>query len=624
MERVCLEALILLLFHFLCKTLYKSEYLNMTPPLAYLAHHFEYSKPTDSRKIGKAKCLRCENYDKAINTTREEQHLQRCLGYKAYKETAGKEEGNPNKRQRLLDESIPIRVTHERAARIDEQLAFCIYKSGKQFNLFEDDCWVKFFKDNFGYTPPSRKDLAGPLLIQAHKNMKEKVKLVLSSSSSLCVVTDESTNIANHRIINTSIVTESGVSIYHSNKEADEGKMGAKELAAHTVEEAKDITDGDLSKWTAVTSDTCTTMRAFGGVLGKTLEAAHVIPVLCDSHGLQLIIKDLLKLPTIKEIFEAASAIVGLFRHSSKQYAYLRSEQLKHYGKEKALIASIITRWGTQVNLAKSLENSKEALRSFAFREDTEFKYKAQLTSLEFWGHITELLELLELIHKKQKMSEANSANICYVYARWNEVESHLKEKANMGGVFAADLKTYLEGTQKKNWTRRRNKQVTDIHLAGHLLYPRNHNVEITPEQLTKLTKLFKRYTTNHEAALKQFLNFRKQKSHFGPNGIAWDYLDNPRLFWSIQETSCPELSSFAGILLTSIANSVPSERAFSTMNYIHSKMRNRLSVERADMLQYIYMNSRALDKMKDQTKHHHELTEADLIELENRYMEWV
>ena len=170
----------------------------------------------------------------------------------------------------------------------------------------------------------------------------------------LCIVIDESTDIANHRIINTSVVTDSGVSIYHSNKEAEEGKMGAEELAAYTVEEAKDITGGNLSKWTAVTSDTCATIRAFGGVLEKIPEAAHVIPVLCDSHSLQLIIKDLLMLPTIKKIFEAASAIVGLFRHSSKQYAYLQSEQLKHYRKEKALIASIITRWGTQVNLAKS------------------------------------------------------------------------------------------------------------------------------------------------------------------------------------------------------------------------------------------------------------------------------
>jgi len=88
----------------------------MTPPLAYLVHHFKYSKPTDGRKIGKAKCLCCKNYDKAVNSTREEQHLQICPGYRAYKEAARKEEGNPNKRQRLLDKLIPIQVTHKRAA----------------------------------------------------------------------------------------------------------------------------------------------------------------------------------------------------------------------------------------------------------------------------------------------------------------------------------------------------------------------------------------------------------------------------------------------------------------------------------------------------------------------------
>jgi hypothetical protein len=64
----------------------------------------------------------------------------------------------------------------------------------------------------------------------------------------LYIVIDESTNIANHRIINTSVITDSGISIYHSNKEAEDGKMGAKELVAHTVKEAKDIIGGDLLK----------------------------------------------------------------------------------------------------------------------------------------------------------------------------------------------------------------------------------------------------------------------------------------------------------------------------------------------------------------------------------------
>jgi hypothetical protein len=68
------------------------------------------------------------------------------------------------------------------------------------------------------------------------------------SSSSLCIITDESTNIANHRIINTSVVIDSRVSIYYLNKGAEEGIIGAKELVAYIVKEAKEITSRNILK----------------------------------------------------------------------------------------------------------------------------------------------------------------------------------------------------------------------------------------------------------------------------------------------------------------------------------------------------------------------------------------
>jgi hypothetical protein len=117
---------------------------------------------------------------------------------------------------------------------------------------------------------------------------------MLSSSSSLCIVIDESTNIANYRIINTSVIIDSSVSIYHLNKEVEYRKIEAKELVAHIVKEAKDIIGRDLLKWIAVTLDTCVIIRAFREVLHKTPNIAHVVPILCNSYGLQLIIKDLL------------------------------------------------------------------------------------------------------------------------------------------------------------------------------------------------------------------------------------------------------------------------------------------------------------------------------------------
>jgi hypothetical protein len=46
-------------------------------------------------------------------------------------------------------------------------------------------------------------------------------------------------------------------------------------------------------------------------------------------------------------------------------------------------------------------------------------------------------------------------------------------------------------------------------------------------------------------------------------------------------------------------ANSVPSERAFSTMNLTHTSYRNRLTVENVDKICYIHINRRILGRQK-------------------------
>ena len=56
-------------------------------------------------------------------------------------------------------------------------------------------------------------------------------------------------------------------------------------------------------------------------------------------------------------------------------------------------------------------------------------------------------------------------------------------------------------------------------------------------------------------------------------------------------------MAQLAHELLNCTANSVPSERAFSTMNFLHSKLRNRLSHENIDILLFIYINARSLRK---------------------------
>src|SRR5205814_660050 len=54
-------------------------------------------------------------------------------------------------------------------------------------------------------------------------------------------------------------------------------------------------------------------------------------------------------------------------------------------------------------------------------------------------------------------------------------------------------------------------------------------------------------------------------------------------------------LATVARRLESVVANSVPSERAFSAMNYVQSTYRSRLTFEHTHQQVYYYMNVRAL-----------------------------
>jgi hypothetical protein len=494
--------------------------------------------------------------------------------------------------------------------------------------LFDDDCWLRFFQDNFGYTPPSSSTISGPLLEKVYKSTKEEVKAELSSLAFLGLVMDESTNINQHRIINTLVITNSNDAWYWKNKEAAEGKLGAKELTALAIEAGEDITEHDLTRWTSFTSDTCATMRASWKLIEQDPRSKHVITAPCDSRGLQLLIKDILQRPSIQKAWLTAANIVTGFKTASKQYAYLRVEQQKEYRKRKPMIVSCDTRWGSQYGIVKSLNDSKDALRSFAIRDEVQFQYKSQLQVHTFWAAISDLLQILQPIHKVQKMSEANSANISYVYPRWMEIELHLTQIANSKNVFAADIHEYLNAVDKKSWPRRKNKQLQPIHLAAYFLHPENYHVLIANEQQSQLCELFKRHTLDYETTLEQFFDFRSQLGSFGKTAGPWAHIAKPGLFWRYQTASSLELSTFARKVLTVIGNSVPSERAFSTMNYIYSKRRNRLDLDCADKLQFLHMNLRTLAKKKKQRAllhkqadlTHHRPTEEELLAWEDEF----
>ena len=86
------------------------------------------------------------------------------------------------------------------------------------------------------------------------------------------------------------------------------------------------------SRVTSFTTDTCNVMKAAWQIMRQDprIQKSFFIP--CDSHGIQLLVKDILTLPTVHETFSGVSSVVSYFRSSPKQWAILQGMQ--QYGRK--------------------------------------------------------------------------------------------------------------------------------------------------------------------------------------------------------------------------------------------------------------------------------------------------
>jgi hypothetical protein len=82
-----------------------------------------------------------------------------------------------------------------------------------------------------------------------------------------------------------------------------------------------ELTGGKLLKINSFTTDTCSTMRATYRLLRATPKLAHYFITLCNSHSLQLLIKDIIELPQFLPFYRDTTIVITAFSTSKKQWA---------------------------------------------------------------------------------------------------------------------------------------------------------------------------------------------------------------------------------------------------------------------------------------------------------------
>jgi hypothetical protein len=313
-------------------------------PQHYHIHKEFTLLPLKAEKIRKVECKHC-HIIKAQNTSRQREHLKICTIFQEFLQR----KGGISKLFKASNQSSLPTINAIKRQPLDLKLAKAIFVTGKPFSTFDDPTFQEFFGE-FGYKLPTRQAFGGSLLDEVYENVKKDVENQLRSSPFLSFTTDESSNITTDRMINYSVLTSSQDCFYWKTVEAAEGALTAEILTSEFLKIAKELTNNDLSRVNALTTDTCSTMMSMWDKLHANSATNHILTIPCDSHGIQLLIKDLLDLGGIKTVWKQANSIISSFRSSPKQLKYLRIIQKREYGRQKALIASVITRWGTQVS----------------------------------------------------------------------------------------------------------------------------------------------------------------------------------------------------------------------------------------------------------------------------------
>src|SRR5436853_1767000 len=180
------------------------------------------------------------------------------------------------------------------------------YSNGLPLSLFDSDQMKEFLHQlNPAYKPPCRKAVSGPLLDEVYSHLKAEVEMTLASIHQFNIITDESTNINGSRIMNLTIHTNTG-SLHWISEDIGAKQLTAEEIVKWIKLQLQLITNNNLQHVNSIATDTCSAMQKMWNELHNTSELQHCFTIPYDSHGLQLLIKDLFLLKPFKSILHGA------------------------------------------------------------------------------------------------------------------------------------------------------------------------------------------------------------------------------------------------------------------------------------------------------------------------------
>jgi len=297
----------------------------------------------------------------------------------------GQSPGQPKRRKLQSSMSSFLDTSSkDEVKKIDQALAKAVYAGGLPFSVFENN---PFFSDAFKLMrpsyprPPSALRLSTSLLnaefATASCSTDEKIKKALC----LSIIADGLTNCRSEGIINYLVGTPEIV-FYGVDEPGDE-KEDSEYISRKMCEKIRDL--GSTRVLLAITDNAPVMQAAWERI---KVEFPHIFFLGCVAHGLNLLVKDIMKTVPLARLNKLVVECIKSFKRQRVNAAVFRSKQEKIDGSKpsKSLRLPANTRFAAAAISFESLERNKTALQEAVLHEKVEVTSEVRANILDNQG----------------------------------------------------------------------------------------------------------------------------------------------------------------------------------------------------------------------------------------------
>lgn len=468
--------------------------------------------------------------------------------------------------------SFLVRTSSADKKNIDKQIAKAIFATNSSFRCIENVQVKKAIKAlRPGYTPPCRKTIATTLLDEIYAEEKEKCfSFLLGRTVNMSI--DGWSNVHNEPVVCATITTEEGQAFLYETIDTS----GQPHTSEYLTEICCDLISSCESQYgcnvKSFVTDNAANMAGMRNSIEEKIES-KIITYGCSAHILNLLCKDL----EIKNIKENVVQVVKYFRNN-----HLASTKFKQ-ASGKTLVMPSDVRWNSVTDclemyiahwniLLQICEENKEKIDNTIFQKVSNIGLKRSAE---------EYLKILKPISIALDTLQGKGATLSNAVEEWKKLEN----------IFEEDLQLSIQQHQK--FQRRYEQALTPYHFIAYMMDPSKQKYKLTADEKNLALEAINAMYGN-SGLLPLIIKFNARSLPFknimfseeitkNVSGIQW---------WLSQADDDPEIKKQIPVLkqfLCAIASSASVERVFSTFGLVHSDLRNRLGIEKAGKLVFLF-----------------------------------